>query len=163
GGINRRLSRISRMRAERVPLMRATAFTGTDRSPHRLALDAVPPGTDAGRELVVAVDHLHRPAIALSGELQAQLARARLLLGRAPGGAAPPRAGPSRALARVPGGGVDAAAAPAVFHHEARRRPGVERGEEIAGMSAERGGEPPLLADREIVTLPDIVEAVELH
>src|SRR5260370_35730154 len=41
--------------------------------------------------------------------------------------------------------------------------PGVERGDVIAGMAAERDADALRLAEREIVALAHIVEAVELH
>src|SRR5215216_1420497 len=128
----------------------------TRASPHRLGLDAVPPRTGAGRELVVAVHDLDRPAIALLGELQAQLARARALLGGKPCAFVSPHAGAFFSLERLPGCGIDAATAPSVLDHEIRRRPGIERGQEIAGMAAKRGRQAAFFRHGQIVTLADV-------
>ena len=39
----------------------------------------------------------------------------------------------------------------------------VERGDEIAGVAAERGGDTALLRIRDVVSLTDVVEAEQLH
>src|SRR5262249_14897124 len=44
-------------------------------------LHAVPPGADARHEIVIAVDDLHRLALAVLGRLDAEAARLLLLLG----------------------------------------------------------------------------------
>src|SRR6266568_1312051 len=125
-------------------------------------LHAVPPGTDPRRELIIAFHHLHRPAIALGAEIEAQLARGGLVLRREPGAIVPPQARALLALAGLPGVGVDRARAPAVFDHESGRRPGVERGDEIAGMAAERRRHA-ALAERDVVALAEVIEAEHLH
>ena len=126
-------------------------------------LHAVPPWTDARHHLVVAVHHLDRPAIAAFGILQPQRAGLGLVLGRQPSAVVAPHAGTFLALIGLPGLDVDRTRAPAVFDHERRRRPAIERGDEVAGVPAERGRDSPRFAQRNIVALSDIVEAEQLH
>src|SRR5262245_32180830 len=137
------------------------------RSPRsaRLAtlLDAVPPGADAGHEIVVALDHLDGLPLTVLGRLDAELARLLLLLRRHPAALVAPQARAELALERLPGVVVDELAAPAVLHQEARWVPGIERRYVIAGMAAERDADALGIAESKIVTLADIVEAVELH
>src|SRR6516162_890918 len=124
---------------------------------------AVPPGADAGHEIVIAREHLDRLALAVLGGLDAEPARVLLLFRRHPAPLVPPQARTEFALQRLPGVVVDQLAAPAVLDQKARRVPGVERGDVIAGMAAERDADALGLAEREIVALAHIVEAVELH
>src|SRR5262245_13126402 len=85
---------------------------------------SVPPGTDAGLQLVISFDDLHRyPRPGLSG-LDAHGARLGAAFRREPCAIVPPQARAFGALVRRPGGGIDAAAAPAVFDQEIRRAPG---------------------------------------
>src|SRR5712691_2641963 len=126
-------------------------------------LHAVPPGADAGHEIVIAREHLDRLALAVLGGLDAEPARVLLLFRRHPAPLVPPQARTEFALERPPGAVVDQLAAPAVLDQKARRVPGVERGDVIAGMAAERDADALRLAEREIVALAHIVEAVELH
>src|SRR5258708_19631176 len=51
---------------------------------------------------------------------------------------------------------IDRPPAPAIFDHELRRRPRVERCHVIAGVTSERRSYP-VLGIRQIVSLPDIV------
>src|SRR5258708_23758447 len=84
----------------------------------------VPPRADVAGELVIAFHHVERQAIALLGVGNAKLARLVALLVVEPVALVAPQA---RALGDDlgrPGLGVVAAAAPAVFEHELRRRPG---------------------------------------
>src|SRR5215203_7453011 len=74
-----------------------------------------------------------------------------------------PHAGALLALVGLPGFGVDRARAPAVFHHEARRRPRIERGDEIAGMAAERRRHAAFRAERDVVALAYVVETEHFH
>src|SRR5262245_9120712 len=137
------------------------------RSPRsaRLAtlLDAVPPGADAGHETVVALDHLDGLALAVLGRLDAKPARLFFLLRRHPAALVPPQAWAELALERLPGVVVDELAAPAVLHQEAGWVPRVKRCDVVAGMAAERDADALGIAEREIVALADVVEAVELH
>src|SRR5262249_60311531 len=91
-------------------------------------LHAVPPGADARHEIVVAVDDLHRLALAVLGRLDAEAARLLLLLGRHPAPLGPPQAGAGLALERLPGVVGDEPPAPTRIHHEPRRVPGGGRG-----------------------------------
>src|SRR5205823_319589 len=122
-------------------------------------LHGIPPGADAGHEVVIAFDHLHRLALAVLGSLDAQPPRLLLLLRRHPAPLVAPQAGPEFALKRSPGAVVDQLAAPAVFHQKTRRIAGVERGDVIAGMAAKRDRDALGVAEREIIALPDVVEA----
>src|SRR5262245_42125415 len=126
-------------------------------------LHAVPPGADAWHEIVVALDHLHGSPLAILASLDAKAARLFLLLRRHPAALVAPQARAEFALERLPGVVVDDLAAPTVLHKKTRRVPGVERGDVIAGMAAEGHGDALRVAQREIVALADIVEAVELH
>src|SRR5712691_326426 len=126
-------------------------------------LHVVPPGTDAGHAVVVALDHLHRLALAVLGRLDAEQARFLFLFRRHPAALVAPQARTELALERLPGVVVDQLPAPAVFHQEAGRIPGVERGDVVAGMAAERDADTLGIAAREIVALADVVEAEELH
>src|SRR5712691_9039336 len=125
-------------------------------------LHPVPPGADAGREIVVAVDDLHRLALAILGRLDAEAPRLLLLFGRHPAPLVPPQARAELALERLPAVVVDELPAPTVFHQEAGGIPGVERGDVVAGMAPERDADALGCAEREIVALADVVEAVEL-
>src|SRR5262245_14456335 len=78
-------------------------------------LHAVPPGTDAGHAIVVALDHLHRHALAVLGRLDAQPPRLFLLLRRHPAPLVTPEARAELALERRPGAVVDHLPAPAVL------------------------------------------------
>src|SRR6266536_5414067 len=122
----------------------------------------VPPRAGAGRERVIPLDHLHGLALSLERGARAHLARLDELVGRDPGALVPPQARPIRHLGRLPGVGIDRAAAPAVLDQEARRRARIERGHEIVGMPAERRGGAALLARGEIIGLADVVEHEEL-
>src|SRR5262249_10229911 len=104
--------------AVRPPVWRCDEMRDDTTSPHRLGLDAVPPRAGAGRELKVAVHHLDRPAIAVLGELEAQLAGVGALPGRKPGAFVPPHAGAFLSLMGLPRGGIDAAPTPPVLDHE---------------------------------------------
>src|SRR5262249_49506659 len=126
-------------------------------------LHAVPPGADARHEIVIAREHLDRLALAVLGGLDAELARVLLLFRRHPTPLVPPQARAEFALERPPGAVVDQLAAPAALHQKARPGPGVERGDVIAGMAAQRDADALGLTEREIVALAHIVEAVELH
>src|SRR5262249_57609848 len=109
------------------------------RSPRLAALfDAVAEGEDAGHEIVIALEHLDRLALAVLGGLDAELPRVLLLFRRHPAPLVPPQARTKFALERLPGAVVDQLAAPAVLDQKARRRPGVERGDVNAGKAAER-------------------------
>src|SRR5262249_23222566 len=132
------------------------------RSPRLAALfHAVPPGADAEHDIVIARDHLDRLALAVLGGLDAELARFLLLFRRHPAALGTPST--QFALEGLRGFVVDRLAAPAVLHQKARRVPGIERGDVIAGMAAERDADALGVAEREIVALAHIVEAVELH
>src|SRR5258707_9911836 len=109
------------------------------RSPYLLArlatlFHAVPPGADAGHEIVVAREHLDRLALAVLGGLDAEPARVLLLFGRHPAPLVPPQARTEFALERPPRAVVDQLAAPPVLDQKARRGPGVERGGGIVGI-----------------------------
>src|SRR5262249_42237393 len=123
----------------------------------------VPPGTDSGHEIVIAVDHLHRLTLAVLGSLDAQQSRLLLLLRRHPTALMPPQAWTEFALEWLPAAVIDQLAAPAVLDQKARRVPGVERGHVIAGVTTERNADTLGRAEREIVALAHVVEAVELH
>src|SRR5947207_4567597 len=89
---------------------------GAEKSPGLAALlHAVPPGADAGHEIVVAGDHLDRLALTVLGGLDAQPARLLLLFRRHPTPLMTPQAWTKFALERLPGGVVDELAAPAVL------------------------------------------------
>src|SRR5262249_22842782 len=128
-----------------------------------LLLHAVPPWTGAGHQTVVTFDHLHRLAQAVLGGLHAHLARLDPLLLAQPGAIVPPDAWAMRPLERRPGRIVDHLPAPAIFGHEAGRVPRIERGHVVARVAAERDRHLPFIALRDVVALPDIVEAEELH
>src|SRR5262252_9172943 len=114
-------------------------FAMARRSPRLAALlHAVPPGADAGHAIVVALDHLHRLTLAVLGGLDAEEARLLFLLRGHPAPLVAPQARAELALERLPGVVVDHLPAPAVLDEEARRIPGVERGDIIAGMAAQR-------------------------
>src|SRR5208282_1415248 len=125
--------------------------------------DGIPPGTDAGHDLVIAFDHLHRPAIAVRRVLEPLRTGLGAVLLRQPGAIVAPHARAFLALACLPGVDIDRARAPAVLDHEGGRRPSVERGDEIAGMPSQRDRDAALFTERKIVTLADIVEAENLH
>src|SRR5262249_24818653 len=123
---------------------------------------AVPPGAHARHAVVIAFDHLHRTALAVLRRLDAQAARFLFLFRRHPAALVSPEAGAELALERLPAAVVDQLAAPSVFDQEARWIPGVERGDIIAGMAAQRDADALGLAERKIIALAHIVEAVEL-
>src|SRR5262249_171539 len=125
-------------------------------------LHAVPPGADAGIELVIAFDDLHGLPQPDLRALDAKLARLRELLGGEPLAVMTPEARPKRPLERLPRVVVDRLAAPAVFEHEAGRIPPVERGHVVAGMAAERDRDALLVTECEVVALADVVEAEQL-
>src|SRR5262245_28232223 len=106
-----------------------------------LRLHLIPPGANPGHPIVVAVHHLHRLAEALVGIGETQRARLVLVFFRQPGAVVAPHAWAFLALVGLPVRNVDVASAPAVLHHEVRRRPRIERRDEIAGVAAERGGD----------------------
>src|SRR6266498_1903789 len=87
-------------------------------SAHGLRLDAIPPRTDAGRELMIAFHHLHRPAEPVFRQLETQLPGIRALLGREPRALVPPHARPLFAFRCLPSCRVDHAPAPSVLDHE---------------------------------------------
>src|SRR5262249_13921055 len=94
---------------------RSTAHCA-EKSPGLAALlHAVPPGADAGHEIVVAGDHLNRLALTVLGGLDAQPARLLLLFRRHPTPFMTPQTWTKLALERLPGGVVDELAAPAVL------------------------------------------------
>src|SRR5437588_13027223 len=64
---------------------------------------------------------------------------------------------------RRPIRGIDGASAPAIFDQELRWRIGIERGDVIVDVAAERGADRFRLLQRQIVSLPDIVEIAKLH
>src|SRR4029077_21283554 len=99
----------------------------------------------------------------VGGVLQPQRAGLGIVFLGQPGAVVAPHARAFLALRRLPGGDVDRARAPAVFDHEGGRRPAVERRDEIAGVAAERDADTAFLAERQIVALADVVEAVKLH
>src|SRR5215475_9683251 len=146
-------------------LNRRNTRPGEEGRSSRLAalFHAVPPRADAGHGIVIARDHLDRLALTVLGGLDAELARFLLLFRRHPAALVTPQARTEFALERLPGVVVDQLAAPAVLHQKARRVPGIERGDVIAGMAAERDADALGVAEREIVALAHIVEAVELH
>src|ERR1700745_1764913 len=120
--------------------MRAVDSTrSTDLLPRPAALlHAVPPGADAGHEIVIAREYLDRLALGVLGGLDAEPARVLLLFRPHPAPVVAPHAPLEFALERPPGVVVDQLAAPAVLDQKARRVPGIERGDVIAGMAAER-------------------------
>src|SRR5262249_37084063 len=83
---------------------------------------AIPPGADARRGLVIAFDHIHRLAQAGRGGLDADRARLGPLFRRHPQTVVAPHARAPGDLFRLPAVDVNDAAAPAVLHHESRRR-----------------------------------------
>src|SRR5260221_13544901 len=115
---------------------------------------AVPPGTDAGHEIVIAREHLARLALAVLGGLDAEPARVLLLSPRHPAPLVPPQARTEFALQRPPDAVVDHLAAPTVLDQKARRVPGVERADVIAGMAAGRDANSLGQPEREEVTVP---------
>ena len=66
---------------------------------------------------------VHRLAEALVGIVEPECARLVLVLLRQPSAVMAPHARAFLALVGIPVGDVDIAGAPAVFHHEVRRRP----------------------------------------
>src|SRR6476619_3490231 len=78
------------------------------------AQHAVPPRADPGRELVVALEHVHRLAQTGGGGADTHLARLDPLLRRHPHAVVAPHAGAPGDLLRLPIVDVDHAAAPAV-------------------------------------------------
>src|SRR5262249_61628079 len=99
------------------------------RSPRLAALfHAVPPGADAGHEMVIALDHLDRLALAVLGGLDAELARVLLLFRRHPAPLVPPQARTQFALERLPRAVVDQLAAPTVLDQKAPGVTGVRSG-----------------------------------
>src|SRR5262252_6921640 len=124
---------------------------------------AIPPGADAGCELVIALDHVDRLAQASRRGLDADRARLGALLRRHPQPVVAPHARAPGDLFRPPPLDVDDSSAPAVLHHESRRRIRIERGDLVVDVPAQRDADAAFLAQRQIVALPDVVEAEELH
>src|SRR6516225_10026612 len=73
-----------------------------------------------------------------------------------------PEARAELALERLPGVVVNELTAPAVFDQEAGRIPRVKGSYIVAGMTPERHTDAVGIAEREIIALSDVVEAVEL-
>src|SRR3954467_14455202 len=121
----------------------------------------VPPGARAGHQPVVSLEHLHRLANAIPGELPAHRARLVALLRREPGAFMPPEAWADRFL-WCPVAGLDEASTPTVFDHEARRRPRVERGNVIVRVTAESRADALGVGQRDVIGLPDVVETEQL-
>src|SRR6185369_1978669 len=101
----------------------------------------VPPRADVARLLVVAFHHIERDAVALLGVLDAELARLVALLLVEPVALVAPQARSLGDDLRRPVLGVDGAAAPAIFEHELRRRPRIERMHLVVVVPPERGGD----------------------
>src|SRR5688572_2358146 len=83
---------------------------------------AIPPGTDARCELVVALDHVDRLAQPGRGGFDADRARLGALFGAHPQPVVAPHARAPGHFFGLPVVDVDDAPAPAVFDHESRRR-----------------------------------------
>src|SRR5262249_27824950 len=126
------------------------------------ARDRIPPRAHARHEPVIALDHVDRLAQAARCAGDANVAGLDALFRGEPHALVPPHARAPGDFFRLPIVEVAAATAPAVFDHEAGRRIGVERGDLVVDVAAERGADAALLAEREIIALPDVVEAVEL-
>src|SRR3954471_23834291 len=84
-------------------------------SARHLRLHLIPPGTDAGHAIVVALQHLHRLAQARFGGFDAELTRLLALLRRHPFAVVAPQARAVLALERLPAVVIDHLAAPAVL------------------------------------------------
>src|SRR5262245_66574207 len=102
-----------------VPWMpNCAALLRTRREAHSLrrlaAQDAIPPGADAGHELVVALDHVDRLAQAARRGRDADRARLGALFGRHPQTVVSPHARAPGDLLRPPIVDVDHAPAPAI-------------------------------------------------
>src|SRR5262249_22497759 len=104
-----------------------------------------------------------RLALAVLGRLDAEEPRFFFLLRRHPAALVAPEAWAELPLERLPGVVVDQLSAPAVLDQEARWIPGVERGDVVAGVAAQPDADALGIAEREVVALADIVEAVEFH
>ena len=64
---------------------------------------------------------------------------------------------------RLPIVDVDHAPAPAILDHESGRRVRVERSDLVVDVAAQRDPDSVFFAEGQIVALPHVVEAVELH
>src|SRR5215813_9971679 len=135
-----------------------TSTPATCLRPPLLPLHRIEPRTDARHHAVVARQHLDRPAQAAFGVGEPHLARFLALLGTEPHALMAPDAGTFLAFGGLPCRRVDIARAPTVFDHETRRVPGIERGDEVPAMAAERDRDTAVFAGGEIVALADIVE-----
>src|SRR4029079_17465417 len=82
------------------------------------AKDAVPPRADAGCELIVALEHVHRFAQAAGGGLDADRARFDTFPRCHPQPVVAPHAGTEGHLFGLPAVDVDDTPAPAVLDHE---------------------------------------------
>src|SRR6202048_3573660 len=129
---------------------------------HLGGLHVVPPREYAGHAIVIAIDNLDRPALAILRCLDAQPAGFLLLFCRHPPPLMAPEARAKFALERLPGVVVNEVTAPAIFDQKAGRIPRVKGSHVIAGMAPKRHTDAVGIAEREIIALPDIVEAVEL-
>src|SRR3954468_20186794 len=109
-----------------------------------LLLHAIPPGTGAGHQIVVALDHLHGLAEAVLGGLHAHMARLRALVLREEGALVAPDARPIGPLEWRPGRVIQNLPAPAVFGHETGRVPRIERRHVVARVAAHRDRDLPL-------------------
>src|SRR6516165_11095969 len=74
-----------------------------------------------------------------------------------------PQARSLLALGGLPSLNVDLAGAPSMLDHEARRVPGVERGDEVPAMPTEGDGKAAVLGAGQIIALADVVETEQLH
>src|SRR6266540_6069806 len=100
------------------------------------AQHAIPPGADAGHELVVALDHVGRLAQARRRGRDADRAGFGALFGGHPQTVVPPHARPPGDLLRLPIVDVDHAPAPAILDNESGRRVRVERGDLVVDVPA---------------------------
>src|SRR5262249_13382762 len=120
----------------------------------------IPPRADARHTLVIALDHVDRLAQAGLRGGDADLARLEPALRRHPHAVVAPHARAPGDLLRLPGVGIDHAAAPAILDHESRRAVRVERGHLVVDVAAHSDADPALNA--KVVALADVVEAVKL-
>src|SRR6516164_10828966 len=89
--------------------------------------DAIPPRTNAGHYLVIAIDHLDRLTITGCGIGKPQRTRLGVIFRRQPTAIVAPYAWPFFALVSLPAVDVDRPRPPAILDHECRRRPCVKR------------------------------------
>src|SRR5262249_5351823 len=120
---------------------------------------AVPPGADAGGELVVALDHVHRLTQSGRGGLDADVARLDAFFRCHPQPVVAPHARAPGDRFGLPVVDFAGAAAPGVIDHEARRRVGIEPGARVVDVAAARHADAVLLGQRQVVALPDVVQA----